>query len=158
AGQTFDHDPPEVECPVCDATFSDGVAVSWHVNDVHPLERPIMLLDGAAIPSRTVYAVALDGGAISFANTTAIRATINGQTLVDATVDNVAARLAQERRAVFQIEIENNRAEDEAKVAALYTVITAIPDEAELEAVDQLFLHHLAIESPTHSDVRAFAD
>src|SRR5690349_21165391 len=134
AAGTLQITPARARCPICNEEFDDDIAVSWHLNDVHPLERPMMLVAGAPLPSSAMYAVPLDPSTFSFANTTAIRATCNGEVLAPVSPDDLVSRLTSEKRAVFQIELENSRAEDAANVRASYTVMTAIPDPAELEA------------------------
>jgi hypothetical protein len=155
---TWQLSPPKHVCPICGDDFDDAVAVTWHVNDAHPLERPMLLFAGTSLPSSVIYSVPLDPSAFAFANTTTIRATCNGRIVDPASPENIVERLASERRAVFQIELENSRAEDAAKVSASYTVMTAIPDVSELEAVEELFAQHLVRDRLTTSDVREFAD
>ena len=116
------------------------------------------LLVAQLSPPAPFYSVQPDPAMIAFANTTTIRATCNGRAINAAAPEDLAARLGSERRAVFQIELENNRAQDQAKVAASYTILTAVPEEADLAAVDRLFAQHLAVDAPTVSDVRVFAD
>jgi hypothetical protein len=99
----------------------------------------------------------LEPTAVVCVNTTGVRATVNGVPLVSDPA-GLAAKLSSEGRAVFQIELENSRAADEAKVRAAYVVVTAVADQLELQAVDRLFAQHLAVDRPTLSDVREFAD
>jgi hypothetical protein len=148
----------DVACPICGRPFNTVEEVSWHVNEAHPLERPILMMDGAAAPSRLVCSTPFGQDAIAFTNTTTIRASCNGRVLDPSGPEEVAMRLSSEPRAIFQIELENARAEDAANVAASYTVSTAIPDEADLTAVERLFLQHLVVEQPSPADVRTFAD
>src|SRR5436309_1212472 len=95
------HVPAKVKCPICDAEFDDLLALSWHVSDLHPLERPLLLIGGAAIPSSAVFSVQPDPAVIAFANTTTIRATCNGRAINAPAPEDLAARLGSERRAVF---------------------------------------------------------
>jgi hypothetical protein len=149
--------PPSVQCPICGVEFGDAMAASWHVSEAHPLERPLLLVAGHAAPSRAVYAVPLDSSTVVCANTTGMRATVNGLPIASDPAA-LAAALGSEHRAVFHIELENSRAADEANVRATYAIVTAVPDELDLEAVDRLFAQHLAVDRPTLSDVREFAD
>jgi hypothetical protein len=157
-GDEIERSPSRLPCPMCDIEFADPVALSWHVSDAHPLERPLLLVDGNPAPSSAVYSRPLDPTAILCANTTSIRVTCNGQALADPRPSDLAARLASERQAVFQIELENSRAEDDAKIKASYAISTSVPDPQELEAVDRLFADHLVVENPTLSEIRTFAD
>src|SRR5262245_3084008 len=95
-GDEIAREPAKLPCPICGATFDDALGVSWHVNEAHPLERPMLLVEGAPTPAKAIYSVPLDPLAIACVNTTAIRATCNGRVLPAANPQEVATRIASE--------------------------------------------------------------
>src|SRR4051794_26958396 len=71
--------PPKTHaCPLCDAVLPEAIDLSWHLNEVHPLDRPVLLLRGAAASRDSVIRRSLDPGDIELVNTTHVEVHENG--------------------------------------------------------------------------------
>jgi hypothetical protein len=69
-----------------------------------------------------------------------------------------AVDLSSERRAFYQVTLENARVTDGARTAAKYRVRVAIANEATLNSIDAEFLRQIATDDLNTSAVRRFAD
>jgi hypothetical protein len=148
--------PTTHACPLCDAVLPEAIELSWHLNEVHPLDRPVLLLRGAAAPRDSVIRRSLDPSDIELVNTTHVQVHENGRHVQSILWDQVPPMIAGARRGVYKLKLENR--EPHASAGAEYELRLAIADEAELDAADNLFREHLAVDLPTTVGIRLFKE
>lgn len=149
--------PPQTHaCPLCEAILPELIDLSWHLSEVHPLDRPVLLLRGAAAPRQSVIRRSLDPKDIELVNTTHVRVHENGQHVQSIVWDDVPRMIAGSRRGVYRLKLENQ--EPRGSAGAEYELRLAIADEAELDAADELFRQHLAVDLPTSVGIRLFKE
>jgi hypothetical protein len=149
--------PPRTHaCPLCDALVPELIELSWHLNEIHPLDRPVLLLRGAAARRHSVIRRSLDPGDIELVNTTHVRVHENGRHVQSIVWDDVPRMIAGSRRGVYRLKLENQ--EPRGSAGAEYELRLAIADEAELDAADEMFRQHLAVDLPTSVGIRCFKE
>jgi hypothetical protein len=150
--------PLAVQCPICNEAFSSTLSLSWHINELHPLPRPMLLVRGMAAAGALVIRTPLSASDVSVARTTAAYADINGKGRTELSPGDVGPTVSGIRDAVLRLELEHHRSADASSVRAYYEVRIAIPDAADLDAVDSLFIQHLAVDEPTTVELLAFKE
>ncbi len=149
--------PPVFPCVICGAEFDSTDERSWHVNEVHPLARPMLVVRGLPAPALSIVRIPIGRNDLFVENATDVRVLIDGKPVDGLVPAGLGALVATERAARFTIELENERAEDSADVVARYEIDVAIPDPRDLEAVDQAFVGRLAIDRPSTKQIDDFA-
>jgi len=143
-------------CPVCGDVFDAGVELSCHISEMHPLDRPVLLLHGGVAPRLSIVRARLDPSSVELVNTTHVRVLRNGRHVQSLRWEDVPQMMAEARRAIYTLELENRRADGTAK--AEYDLEFAIAELEELDAVDELFRELLAVETPNAEAVRLFKE
>lgn len=149
--------PPQTHaCPLCEATLPELIELSWHLSEMHPLDRPVLLLRGAAAPRHSVIRRSLEPADIELVNTTHVRVHENGQHVRSIVWDDVPRMIAGSRRGVYRLKLENQ--EPRGSAGAEYELRVSIADEVELDAADEMFRQHLAVDLPTSVGIRLFKE
>src|SRR5437762_1595080 len=90
----------EAACPLCDAVLSEAIELSWHLNEAHPLERPVLIVRGTAAPRHTMITRSLDPTDIELANTTHVQVHQNGQHVRSMAWEDVPRMISESRRGI----------------------------------------------------------
>ena len=150
--------PARFECPFCSNVFDSEPDRATHISSVHPIERPVLFVNGQTAPSNISVRSLLNPSQISIANCTGISVVKDGAEHRYRSQKRFAVDLSSERRAFYQVTLENARVTDGARTAAKYRVRVAIANETTLNAIDAEFLRHIATDDLSTSGVRRFAD
>jgi len=150
--------PARFECPFCSDVFKSELDRATHISSAHPIERPVLFLNGQNAPSKFSLRTVLTPSQISIANCTGISVVKNGAERRYQSQKRFAADLLGERRGLYQVTLENSRIADGARTAAKYRVHVAIANETSLNTIDEEFLRYIATDDLRTSGVRRFAD
>jgi hypothetical protein len=97
-------------------------------------------------------------GEVTIENTERLEARVDGEPPRSVSADELRALLSEQPKRMLNLRLVNGRTEDEASPAVDFRIKIDVPTDAELDAVDEAFLRHLAREDPTRDDVMRFSD
>jgi hypothetical protein len=150
--------PKMYECPYCNQKCESTNQLSTHISIDHPVERPIIrIYNKEATPEQTIRSSVIAQN-IDLINVRKIVVRKNGGKSQEWTQDELKANLSNRENAHYVITLVNTDSLDERPVQTDYTVNIKIPDQTEIEAVDENFIHILAIDNAEMSDVNRFSD
>ena len=139
-------------CPECHAEFSSEVELDEHLTTEHPVLQPHLLLGRTRVPGSWVVRQRVDPSTLQIINATEVRLSINGAPLHSTSSEAFRQVLAQTGDGVLELHVRNRDALQQ------YDIHIQVPEEAELQCIDDEFRAHLARADVTVSDVRRFDD
>lgn len=150
--------PASFECPFCSSVFEASGARDEHVSLTHPIDLPVLFLNGRLAPSRLSIRTTAAARSVTFANCTGISAEKDGLRTAWHSVRQFVSDVAKQRRAFYELLLENKRSRDSARSTARYSVQVAVPSDASLNAIDKQFVRYLAVDDLNTTAIARFAD
>ena len=137
-------------CPQCHAEFPSEAELDDHLTTEHPVLQPHVLLGRTQVQAHWVIRQPVDTSALQIMNATEVWLSTNGDPLRSTSSEAFRQSLAQTRDAVLELHLHNRGASQR------YDIRIQIPEEAELQRIEDEFRVHLARTDVTVTDVRRF--
>jgi len=150
--------PQIYECPYCNKQCESTNQLSIHISADHPVERPIIRINNKIATSEQTIRFPITTQNIDLINVQKITVNKNGGESQEWTQDELKANLSDREDAHYLITLENTDSLNKRPIEAKYTFNIKIPDQTEIEAVNENFIHTLAIGNVKLSDVGRFSD
>ena len=144
-------------CPYCSLSYYNESDLLKHKSVEHPIKRPVLFLNYKEAVSEQTIRYGLDPGGIVL-DATVLKVSKNGEESTEWTRDQLKQHLCNDDDAHYVITLINIDEKRNSSVDASYTVQVKIPQQSELDEIDEKFIKTLAIEEPTMEDVREFTD
>lgn len=146
-------------CPYCTREFQSTGELGAHISVEHPVERPLMFLNGREALSEQTIRMPLRSSDIEFANVVSLRVSRNGGQVEIWAPSRLKRHLMSRDPAHYAITLTNKDPGDTRKpVDASYVVRIKVADETQVASVDENFIRILAIDDVRMSDIRRFAE
>lgn len=148
--------PPRHFCPFCNNFFTDRFLLSDHLSSSHSGSRPVLVIAGTEPGQISTFRQPLRMEQIAVENCTVARLRLNGVIQDEVLPQNVPTLLSRETDADFCLNLINQFDEVAAPITQSYYIGVRIPAKESLDAVDRVFIRHLANSAPQMSQVAAF--
>lgn len=154
----------ELTCPFCDRFFASADAqtvsqtLARHIARDHPLLRPVLVVAGRMLGPSSVITRMPQADDIVIENATGIQLAIDGGSWRDASPEQTAHIIAEHPRRMLNVRLSNARVQDSTAASVDYRIKIDVADESELDAVDEVFLRHLARDDAGREDVMRFSN
>ncbi|OQW91640.1 MAG: hypothetical protein BWK79_16425 [Beggiatoa sp. IS2] len=151
--------PPQPKihkCPYC--RYKSTNQLSTHIGEAHPIERPIIRINNKTATFEQTIRSPITAQNIDLINVQKIVVCKNGGKSQEWTQDELKANLSDRENAHYLITLVNTDSLNKRPVEANYTFNIKIPDQTEIKAVNENFIHTLAIDNVKLSDVGRFSD
>ncbi|HMS72467.1 MAG TPA: hypothetical protein PKB03_05485, partial [Baekduia sp.] len=151
-------------CPFCDRTFVSedaseaALSVARHVAREHPLLRPVLIIGDRILATTAVITRRPSQTDVVIENATTIKVAVDGGPERSVPAEEAARIVGARPKQMLHLHLVNERAQDATATAIEYRVRVDVPDESELDRVDEAFLHHLARDDVDRDDVVRFSN
>lgn len=145
-------------CPYCLGDFKSTSELSAHISVEHPVERPLMFLNGREALSEQTIRVPLRSNSIELANVTSLRVSKDGGLSEDWPASKLMQHFSSHEQAHYAVTLRNVDPEGTRPVEASYVVRIKIADEKQVASVDKSFIQMLAVDDVRMSDIRRFSE
>ena len=143
-------------CPFCERTFDDDRAWGQHLAVDHPIEPPVLLVDGLPFWKAGSVRRPLAASSVSTANASLLRVGDAGGELQSVDVRGLRAALSRARHGVLEVELVNVRNADGATSSRRTLLRFEVPKPSELRAVEEIFVERLARDALSMDAVMEF--
>ncbi|QBQ53825.1 C2H2-type zinc finger protein [Nitrosococcus wardiae] len=157
-GDQYPPTPKIHYCPYCTRQFESTGELSTHISVDHPIERPLLFIHNRVAYSEQTIRSPISKDDIDLTHVNRIKASKDGGEPREWLPDELKKHLSGHENGHYSITLSNSDPNNERTVEANYIVKIKIADQAELDAVDELFIRTLAIDDVRMSDVRRFSD
>ena len=137
-------------CSECHAQFTSEDRLGEHLTAEHPTLQPYLLVDGTRVPQTSIIRRQPADSALRTVNTTRVELGENGKPLRPIQPKDLVQILGRTRYGVVELHLHNQRA------SRRYDIRILVPEEGELQRVEDEFRSHLARTEVTVSDIRHF--
>lgn len=134
---------PSFQCPFCKECFPDREQLSSHVELVHVVNRPFVLIAGAEPGAEGVIRPRVATPSVETFNCTELAAGFDGESIRPIRAAALARRLARVRRGTLRLRLTNLGDGLVQSVVQEYRLKVLAPDETDLADADGLFLKRL---------------
>ena len=155
---TCDPAPVVYTCPYCNSQCESKTELSLHISISHPIERPLLLINGQHALSEQSILNPLKHEEIETIHAQELRMAKNNGQKIECSLEELKDELTSNKTGYFEVELLNGRPGQELTVKSRYLFRISIPDEQSLAKIDEHFIRHLAVDGVTMGDVRRFAD
>lgn len=145
-------------CPFCKSSFPDRKQLDSHVQLLHVLKRPFILIGGTEPGAEDVIRPSLTAPSIEAFNCTGMTAGFDGEPVRPTRPTILAKRLGRTSRAILRLRLINTGDGLTQPVVQEYHLRVLAPDEAALAKIDELFLQELGADSVNLERVGLFYD
>lgn len=157
-GEQYPPIPKIHYCPYCDKQFESTGDLSTHISVDHPIERPVIFIGNRTALSEQTIRAQISKNEVELTHVHKIRVSRDGGEYKECTMAQLKETLYRTENAHYSIILINSDPNGDRSVEASYIFRIKIADQAELEAVDEIFIRTLAIDDVRMSDVRRFSD
>jgi hypothetical protein len=131
---------PSFQCPFCKNSFQARDQLSSHVQTVHTIKRPFILVAGNEPGGDDILRAMVAPKSFEVFNCTALSAGLDGAPLQSVSRDTLCRQLSGLRRATIRIQLVNSGDGLVQPVIQEYRLRVVAPDDASLAQVDKLFI------------------
>ncbi|GEM_PF-1588243 len=149
---------PSFQCPFCKSSFSDREQLSSHVQQLHVVKRPFVLIAGAEPGAEDVIRPRAAAPSVEVFNCTELAAGFDGEPERPIVATALARRLGRMRRGTVKLRLTNTSDGLVQPVVQEYRLRVLAPDEESLNNIDLLFLERLGRDDVTLEMVGLFYD
>lgn len=134
---------PSFQCPFCKNSFSDREQLSSHVQQLHVVKRPFVLIAGAEPGAEDVIRPRAAAPLVEVFYCAELAAGFDGEPVRPICATTLAQRLAGIRRGTVHLRLTNASDGLVQPVVQEYRLRVLAPDEESLADIDRLFLERL---------------
>ncbi|MFA5027157.1 MAG: hypothetical protein WC713_04730 [Candidatus Methylomirabilota bacterium] len=149
---------PSYPCPYCEAAFGLLDLLEEHVRGNHFLDLPVLMIRGQHIATEGVIRAEVRRTDIRLINSTKVLIRQDGGGPREFTPGQFCSRFCRERHAHWLVTLINSRNQGGPQSEREYRLEFRIPASAELDEIDRRFIQYLAVDHPTHADIRLFVE
>jgi hypothetical protein len=146
-GQFFDAAYPLVpappltfQCPYCRIALSSKEGLLRHTRTDHPLELPLLLIDGRIARTEEAFRSAVETTALDFQNCTRIEFSIGVDEYREVTKSQLLSTLALQSDSLIRVRITNERSVDQTQAKREHRLIFKIAPLEELKNIETTFI------------------
>jgi hypothetical protein len=136
--------PVCLDCPLCGELCDGELALARHLGDAHPLTAPRLLVGGEALTGERV--LHRNPTQLAVANATELLVACDGGVASPWSVAALQDFVAEARQALLDVTLHNRRAADAACASEHMRLRLDVPDDAELDGVDAVFIALAALD------------
>jgi hypothetical protein len=152
----FPQSPEPYRCPFCPGLFETASELQDHLTARHRGSRPVLLLNGVEPVGTHRVAAPLRAADIAVENCTSGSISVDGKAATSISLRELRSSLSRQGDALVELELVNAFDKVAQPIRQGYRLAYRIATRAELEAVDRLFRHHLAVDAPTWGAIDRF--
>lgn len=158
ADYSIDTGPISATCSICQEKFADQGSLARHYSLSHPLERPVLLIDGRERTQNDLITTRIRPEYVTALGCTKVRLSIDGRPSEPIAPERIGAYLAPLQLAHARIELVNHRLTDDARTETRYELSIRVPAAEKLRKIDESFVRSLAHDSLSLGAVRRFCE
>lgn len=148
--------PPLWSCPYCDDAFEVKSNLDSHVSVHHPVSYPRLLVSRRPATRELTIRRSPDPGDFELVNCNICVAHRSGGSSSRVTPDEIGQWLCEQAEPIVELELRNTPGYGRPSAVTRYVLRFEIPGDELLDAIDGLFIKHLAVPKPTMTDVDRF--
>jgi hypothetical protein len=147
---------PAFQCPFCKHTFKAKELLSAHLDSVHVMKRPFLLVSGIEPGSEDAIRAKTSFQSLELFNCTEVWIGVDGEPVRQTQRAKLAHELSKLNRASVQIRLLNVGDGLTAPVINEYRLRVIIPEEESLAKIDEIFLSELGSNDVSLDKVGSF--
>lgn len=132
--------PPTFSCPFCPVVLASKAELLRHTRTGHPLELPLLLLDGRPARTEEVFRSTFDPADIDLANCTRIEIAIGAGRFQEVDKPQLDEVLRRQSGSMARIRLTNERSNDQMQAERVHRLIFRIAPLDELRAIEASFI------------------
>lgn len=154
---TLDTGPrPIFVCKCCGKEFFSSETLQQHYNFDHPLELPAIYIQGQPLMRENIIRSALRAGDVEVVQCDSCHVRADGGAWETLTIPDFRRRLIEPRNSTWTVRLVHKREVDQARTEEKYHIRFRIPNPADLNAVDELFIQSLVVDELRHSHLQSY--
>lgn len=143
-------------CELCGRRFYSADELRGHFSLEHPLELPVLYLQGVPLLRESVIRSPILETDVDLIQCSRCEVQMDGAHWQRLTVPHFRVQLTHPRNSTWNVRLIHERLLDDCRTAQEYHIRFRIPDNADLNAVDEHFIRTLALDELGHSDLKLF--
>jgi hypothetical protein len=147
---------PSFQCPFCKHSFREPQLLNSHIQALHSVERPFLLIAGKEPATEDVIRTSVPLRSLEVFNCTELAAGFDGDPIQPIKLALLAKRLAKLHRATIRVRLLNVSSGPIQPVEQEYHLKVIVPDDRSLARADELFLGRFGVDNVDLRTVDSF--